>query len=287
MNQYKILIIDDEPMVVKGLVQLVPWEEINCEIVGTAKNGEEGLEKVTELQPDIVISDIQMPRLSGLEMIKALNARKADAKFIILTGFRQFEYAKEAIDLGVAKFLLKPTNLEDIKAAVVDVTTQLDEERFREQDLELLRQKLKETMSLIGAEGDVLMPEMTEGNEKVTTSPHGDKNDEEKMKYLAASAIAYIKANYKNKLDLQTIADHLYISTWYLCKLFKKEVGSNFVDLLNEIRIQAAKQLLTESNLKVYEICEQVGYTDNAYFTKIFKKYAGMTPNTYRNTLYK
>lgn len=266
---YKILIIDDEPMVVEGLKKLVPWEEINCEIIATAKNGEEGLFEIEATKPDIVISDIHMPKLSGLDMIKALREKKGDIKFVLLTGYREFEYAREAINLGVIKFLLKPTNLEDIKSAVLEATSLLDEERSRVEDLHDLRAKLKYYLE--------------KSEEVVQETPAEEKAE---MNYLTVQAIAYMKENFRKKLDLQTVADALFISPWYLCKILKKEVGNSFIQLLNELRIQEAKRLLMQSNNKIYEISEMIGYMDVPYFTKIFKRHTNMTPNKFRNTYY-
>ncbi|MFR0780231.1 MAG: helix-turn-helix domain-containing protein [Zhenhengia sp.] len=99
-------------------------------------------------------------------------------------------------------------------------------------------------------------------------------------------AIEYINQYYNQKLDLQTVADQLYVSTWHLCKVIKKQTGTNFVDLLNNARIENAKRMLLESNMKIYEIAEAVGYADTAYFSKIFKKTTQVTPNEYRNKMY-
>lgn len=272
MEKYKIFIIDDEPMIVKGLQTLVPWEDINCEISGTARNGEQGLEMIQEAAPDIVISDIRMPKLSGLGMIEKIKKVSEGIKFIILTGHRDFEYAQKAIELGVIKYLLKPTNIDDIKEAVLEAMMQLDEERSKDEDIQRLREKLE-------ASGEVETEEQVEPKAAAGT---GDQ----KIKFLAVQAVNYMKANYDKKLDLQTVADQLFISTWYLCKVLKQELDNSFVQLLNEIRIQEAKRLLTESNHKIYEICEMVGYHDTPYFTKTFKKHTGLTPNQYRNQKY-
>lgn len=261
------MIIDDEPMVLKGLTTLVPWYEIGCEIVGMAENGEEGLALIQEKNPDVVISDIQMPKLSGLDMIRQIYQTKMDVKCILLTGYRQFEYAKEAIDLGIQKFLLKPTNLEEIKAAVIEMTQLLDDERSREETVFALQEKL----------ASLEKPK----EQKDETAEKGDEG--QKVKYLVRQAIDFMKLHYSEKIELQTVADHLYISTWYVCKLFKQELNTSFIEILNDIRIQEAKRLLLDTNKKIYEICEEVGYNDNPYFTKTFKKFTGKTPNQYRN----
>lgn len=274
---YKIVIIDDEPMIIKGLTTLVPWFEIGCEVVGVAENGIDGLAQVEKFQPDIVISDIQMPKLSGLEMIRAITAARLNVKCILLTGYRQFEYAKEAIDLGVHKYLLKPTNLEEIKSAVVEVTQLIDEEQSVEDSIKQLQQRLYQLESTLETSETHENQESLNTTDTATTESHSTK-------HLVRQAIAYMKQNFATKLDLQSLADHLYISTWYVCKLFKQELDTSFIELLNEIRIQEAKRLLTETNMKIYEICEAVGYSDTPYFTKTFKKYTEMTPNQYRNT---
>lgn len=264
---YKILLIDDETIIIEGLKKLVAWEEIECKVVGIAEDGQEGLDLVRRLKPDIVISDIQMPKLSGLEMIKKIKEKKQDVKFIILSGYREFEYAREAISLGVIHFLLKPTNLEDIKNAVLEAINILDDERTKVKNIENLRKKLKKFNLLASEEVEI----------------KSNNSEEDRVRFLTGQGIQYIKENYNQKLDLQTVADQLYISSWYLCKLLKKEVGNSFVELLNEVRIQEAKKLLTTTHYKVYEITEMVGYSDTPYFSKTFKKHTGVTPKQYRN----
>lgn len=289
MAKYKIFIIDDEPMIIKGLKELVPWNDIGCEVIGVAKNGQAGLEAIQDLSPNIVISDIRMPKLSGLEMIEAIRQVNQDIKFIILTGHRDFDYAKKAINLGVVKYLLKPTNIEDIKGAVAEAMVMLDEEHAKDDDIKALREKLAQ-MAQDNKIDPLHDPKSNTTSDQGTKASSINKDDasesDSKVKYLAASAVAYMQEHFAEKLDLQTLADNLFISSWYLCKVLKKEFDNSFVRMLNEIRIQEARRLLVETNYKVYEICDMVGYTDNPYFTKTFKKYTGMTPNQYRNSQY-
>ena len=108
---YKVAIIDDEPLIVEGLCRTMPWEKWNCQLAGFAYNGKEGMSMIQKERPDIIISDINMPELDGLKMIAALKSEFPDMQLIILTGYREFEYAREAISLGVARFLLKPSKM--------------------------------------------------------------------------------------------------------------------------------------------------------------------------------
>ncbi|MEF9959885.1 MAG: response regulator [Niameybacter sp.] len=257
---YKVLIIDDEVFIREGMRKVIPWHDLGCELVDEAQNGEEGIEKMIQHEPHIIISDIRMPKKSGLEMIDEMKSINQDIQIIILTGFREFEYAQQAIRLGVLRFLLKPSKLEEIKEAIVSAVANLEQLPKREV---LLNPTLKEV-------------------------ENEDKGREEldKPQYLVRQAIDYINEHYDQKLDLQTVAGELYVSTWHLCKVIKKQTGTNFVDLLNAARIEKAKRLLLESNMKIYEIAENVGYTDTAYFSKIFKKSTQVTPNEYRNKMY-
>lgn len=247
---YKVMIIDDEVFIREGLKTIIPWKEMGCEIVGQAEDGEEGVEKIIALEPDIIISDIRMPKKNGLEMIDEIKSINQNSQIIILTGYRDFEYAQQAIRLGVMRFLLKPSKLEEIKEAVGVAIANLDKIPKREERA---------------------LPKLEE---------------KEKPQYLVKQAITYIQNHYTEKLDLQRVADELYVSTWHLCKMLKKQTGTNFVDLLNTARIEGAKKLLLETNMKIYEIAEEVGYTDTAYFSKIFKKVAEVSPNEYRNKMY-
>lgn len=250
---YKVLIIDDEVFIREGMKQIIPWKELGCEFIGEAQNGEEGVEKIVKLMPDIIISDIRMPKKSGLEMIDEIKSINKNAQVIILTGFREFEYAQQAIRLGVLRFLLKPSKIEEIKEAITSAVGNLDKLPKREVK-NLLNEHTYEEI--------------------------------DKPQYLVKQAIEYINQYYNQKLDLQTVADQLYVSTWHLCKVIKKQTGTNFVDLLNNARIENAKRMLLESNMKIYEIAEAVGYADTAYFSKIFKKITQVTPNEYRNKMY-
>lgn len=257
---YKVLIIDDEVFIREGMKQIIPWKELGCEFIGEAQNGEEGVEKIIKLMPDIVISDIRMPKKSGLEMIDEIKSINKDMQIIILTGFREFEYAQQAIRLGVLRFLLKPSKIEEIKEAITSAVVNLDKLPKREVAIR---------------------------NEEEDTNLLNEHTHEEvdKPQYLVKQAIEYINQYYNQKLDLQTVADQLYVSTWHLCKVIKKQTGTNFVDLLNNARIENAKRMLLESNMKIYEIAEAVGYADTAYFSKIFKKITQITPNEYRNKM--
>ena len=122
---YKVVIIDDEPIIVTGLVKLVPWASYGCEVAGTASDGMEGLELIRRIRPDIVFCDIYMPKMDGLMMTAALKSEFEDTELTILTGYRDFELLQQALRLGVARFILKPSNMEELEEAVEAMTARL------------------------------------------------------------------------------------------------------------------------------------------------------------------
>jgi len=114
MQMIKILLVDDEPSVIKGLNLLVDWAEYNCSIIGSAGNGEIALRKIKELEPDLIIIDINMPIMTGLELLKALKDEEINIKTIILSGHDDFEYLKQGLLFNVENYLLKPVDKEEL-----------------------------------------------------------------------------------------------------------------------------------------------------------------------------
>ncbi len=540
---FKVMIIDDEPIIRKGLRNIIDWKQYDCEICAEAADGVEGAELIKSLCPDIVFTDIKMPEVDGLSMIKEIKDNVADSKIIILTGYRDFDYAQEAIKLGAFDFILKPSKIEElinvVKRAIKELKFQRDRteeiEKLKElykQNLPVLRERLlfdvlsgiktneeliKAKMSLFGIEVanftllvvendsdagesserddpysshlyqfgiintfeetisdefkiinvtlddkriafilkhpdtrgnyiDLIQKKCTylqdiiancfgftitigissegygamqlsaklkecmealehkfyignnsiicykdlhsfyrsedntllenyqklltegikSGNEilvkkrlkditdyieccaggmnrdnlknfycatvtlinnirvsvGVENNPKGllskdisslvrmiEKSDNLKelntilgeialsvvakvniynnrgIKLIMQRAMEFIDENYNEQISLNEIAEHTFVSTYYISRLFKKELGKNFVDYLNEIRIKKAKELLKDLRFKTYEVAELVGISDAHYFSKLFKKYENITPSEYRDTV--
>ena len=186
-----------------------------------------------------------MPGDDGLTMLAGLRSEYPDMQVIVLTGYRDFQYAQEAIRLGVARFLLKPSKMGEINEALQAVTERLDRAAPPEEAEELR---------------------------------------EHSGSFLVRQATAYIESHYAEKLTLQDVADACYVSQWHLSKLLNRHTDGNFYDVLNTVRINAAKRLLRDPSLKIGEIGERVGYADTAHFARVFKKLVGMSANEYRNS---
>ena len=132
---FRVILIDDEPLIVEGLKKVVRWEEYRCTVVATAEDAEKGAELIRTLQPDILFTDIRMPGVDGLTMLAGLRSEFPDLQVTVLTGFRDFAYAQEAIRLGVARFLLKPSKMDEIREALACMTARL-EKKHTEQSAE-------------------------------------------------------------------------------------------------------------------------------------------------------
>ncbi len=247
---FRVILIDDEPLIVEGLKKVVRWEEYQCTVVATAEDAEKGAELIRTLQPDILFTDIRMPGVDGLTMLAGLRSEFPDLQVTVLTGFRDFAYAQEAIRLGVARFLLKPSKMDEIREALACMTARLEKKH---------------------------MEQSTEQEEPEERENAGS--------FLVNRALDYLEEHYAEKLTLQEVADACYVSQWHLSKLLNRYTKKNFYDLLNNRRIRAAKELLADPSLRIGDIGEMIGYADPAHFARVFRKIAGMSANEYRNSL--
>lgn len=249
---YRVLLVDDEHIILDGLSRAVPWESLGCVVVGTAYNGEEGLRLVRELKPDMLVTDIRMPNMDGLSMIAALRSEFPRLQIAVLTAFRDFEYAQTALNLGVCRYLLKPSRMNELLEAI-----------------RLMAERL-----------DALPPPPPDAEaEDAAAAGSGAGN------FIVNEALDYIRAHCAEHLSLADVAAHVYVSQWHLSKLINKHLNQNFFDILGRMRVERAKTLLADSSLRVHAIAEQVGYSDVAHFSKSFKRFEGMTPGEYREKL--
>lgn len=242
---YRVVLVDDEQLIVKGLSRAICWEDYGCTVVGTAGNAEDAIELIRREKPHIVFTDIRMPEQDGLSMLAVLVKEFPDMQITVLTGYREFAYAQEAIRLGVTRFLLKPSKMDEIHEALKAMTDKLGR----------------------------LRPEAVEPEEPPAVS------------FIVKQAIAFMEQNYAQKLTLQDVAAHCYVSQWHLSKLINKHTEKSFYDLLNSIRIEHAKELLRDPSLKIGDIVDRIGFSDSAHFARVFKKLVGCSANEYRNQL--
>ena len=128
MNLYRIILVDDEEEVRKGIIRKIDWETLGFQVVGDAENGEEALEMIEQLEPDMVMTDIRMPYMDGLTLSAKIRQKYPSIKIIIFSGFDDFEYAQQAIKLNVTEYILKPVNVEELTEILTRVHENLEEE---------------------------------------------------------------------------------------------------------------------------------------------------------------
>lgn len=259
---YKVMIVDDEPIIVEGLSRSIAWDKWNCKVVATAHDGLEGKKSIEEYRPDIIFMDINMPEMDGLSMIAAIKSQFPNLQICVLTGFRDFEYAREAIRLGVTRFLLKPSNMDELEEAISAMCANLKKKAITGEE---------ETDSSENSEGQAAADE--------------DKKESASSSFIVKNALTYIEENYKQKLTLGEVAEKTYVSQWHLSKLLNRHTGQSFSDILNHTRIEHAKELLKDPSLRIGDISEQVGFLDLAHFSRVFKKQEGVSANEYRNQI--
>jgi two-component system response regulator YesN len=212
-----------------------------------SENGIEAFDLYRIFQPEIVITDIRMPGMDGLELSRKIRERSALTKIAILSGYFDIEYAKKAIHFGVNDYELKPVKINKLVQLVADLQNKYRWEADRETEARIQSHQLPDMLS-----------------------PRIEK------------AIAYMNRNFSLDISIDTLADYLGITPNYFSHLFKKETGISFSEYLNRIRVTEAQKLLAQTDLKAYEVMERVGFRNYKYFNYVFKKQEGVSPADYR-----
>lgn len=382
---YKVVIADDEKLILKNLAQIIDWHGLDCEIIGTAQNGQEVLEIIKNQQADLLLTDISMPEMSGIELLKTLNQIDNKPMVILISGYDDFEYAKEAIKNNAFDYILKPIDYDELEDCVKRALNKLKEQKVSvyrheknaiyelitsgkvdvqinnkqalyfsvivknyKEDIEFIFTKNADFLSKWNAnlfvyklsEREVMVvvemakhfinqtAEITdafsqqllhEGSDQCIISvgkvveqlfeiKHSVDAAKELLKYenyisgnvlteerlkkeykpsqsaadMMEEALDYIRDNFQTDLGMEQIAERAGLSVSYFSLLFKQKTGLTFLDYLTNVRMEYACLFLQNTGLKTYEIAEKVGYTDQRYFSQVFKKKMKNTPSEYR-----
>lgn len=212
-------------------------------VIYEAKNGQEAIDLLVKYHPEIMLLDVQMPLKDGIEVMQAAKNAGINPVTIILSGYDEFKYAQQAIRYGAKEYLLKPLRASDILKCLNDMAD-----------------KYIDTV-----ESDDFIEEGEQKN------------------YFIQIAKEYIEEHCTEDISLTDVAEAAGISSGYLSTMFSQYEKCNFVDYLNKVRIEMACCYLEQKNLKNYEIAYKIGFHDEKYFSKVFKKIKGVTPREYRN----
>lgn len=385
---YKVIIADDEPLILRNLTQIIDWHSLDCEIIGTAQNGQEALELSETEHVDLVLTDISMPGITGIDLLKELQNLPHKPIVILISGYDEFEYAREAIKNNALDYILKPIDYNELQDCINKAIDRLENQKIKESEYEkfiiyelMTREKIshdvinkkqtyialtvktqeqniefgiqkiydsvmksntKQYVYRMSNEGVMIVLEFsnhfpddfyvsvenfaqqivnnvkqkcviaigklvdclfdirqsvddardllkfgafTNSNIISAESIKGEYKPKQTTADLMNEAVDYIKSHFEQDLGIEKVAEHVGLSVSYFSNQFKQITGITFLEYLTNVRIDHACMLLEKLDLKTYEIAEKVGYTDQRYFSQVFKKKKKRTPSEYRKLL--
>lgn len=237
------MLVEDEMLLMQSLSRHIESLEAGFKVVCQASNGEDALKSLKKENIHLVMTDIRMPVMDGLTLAKRIHEQYPHILTVILTGYADFDYAREALKQGVFDYMLKPVTMEDLESTLGRVRLHL--QKFYE---------LEEDPALVG------------------------RDAEEIVEYT----VLYMREHYMDDIDISSFSAAMGFTSAYLTKLFNKYKGDTPLKYLTDIRIHEAKRLLTDTGLPIREVGERVGYPDQFHFSKTFRKLTGLNPTAYR-----
>lgn len=248
----KLLIADDEYMERELLAGIIAARFGHEAEVRLAENGRRAVDTAVLWGADLILMDIEMPGLSGIDAARQILLQRPGCKVIFITAYSLFSYAHEAVRLGACDYILKPVNADDVERAVRRATAQAETHRQ--------------------------LADMAPAGQPPETEAASDK-----AALLMTKVKRYLENNYMlYDISLDSVSAIVNINASYISAQFKRCFGVNFVDYLTELRINAAKELLSDPLRSTAEVSGLVGYESANYFARAFKKKTGMTPTEYR-----
>ena len=247
---YNLLIVDDEPIIRRGIKSLATLAEIGISEIFEAGNAEKCLEIVDKEHIDIIMLDINMPNTDGLTLAKMLKEKNKNFAIIMVTGYDYFEYMQTAIRLGVDDYLLKPVNKTDIELVLKRMIDKIEKIRLENRLWELN-----------------------------VTSESILSGDNSSFKTVREYMNEHL---FDSDLSLGYMAENLGFNSSYLSGIIKQIYGIPFQEYVALKRMEQAKILCLSTDMKNYEIAEEIGYEDVNYFTNRFKKTFGITPKQFK-----
>lgn len=245
--KYTIVVAEDEELLLNNLIQKIQRADQDFEVVGKAQTGSQAYELIEQLTPDVVITDIRMPVMDGITLLTKVREQFPLTKFIITSGFSDFDYARSAINLKVSDYLLKPIDPDELKTVLLKIK--------------------KEFQITKSSYDEVFNP----GTTRMSPAQ------------IAALLKDFLVENYAQDINLNLIANNLNYSPSYLTKIFCQVYDCTPSKYIINLRMsQAQKMLQHNPELSIRQIGEITGYHDQGYFSRIFKKHTGKSPIEFR-----
>lgn len=241
-TNFFVLIVDDEPVTRNAIGNFITQKLTDFRVVSSFTNGADAIEYIQSFPVDIVISDIRMPRMDGLELAERIHQDYPSIAVLILSGYSEFEYARRALQYGVTNYLLKPLDFNELAENL--------------NRIKIARGSTEETS---GSEQEKILSD----------DLHIQK------------ALEYIHSHYAEDLTRDSVASAVFLSTAYFSRLFREKMGQSFIDYLTEIRMAKAAELL-KTNMRIEVVAKKVGYLNRNQFSKNFLRFSGKLPTEYR-----
>lgn len=246
---YKLIIADDEAKIRQGLSRYFPWNSIGFEVSAEAKNGRQVIQYLENNSADVILCDIKMPNVSGIELAEYIFVNRLNTMVVFISAYRDFEFAQSAIQFGVRNYILKPTDYEELKDIFSKLKLELDEANM---------------VSNID----------TKKNDAAVPYSYHDK--------IISIVKEYVNNSYKD-VTLNEVAEYVHLNPYYLSKLFKKKTNQNFSDYLLTVKMKKAAELLKDIKHKCYDVGSYIGYKNPKNFSRAFKNFYGVSPKDYRS----
>lgn len=248
MNPYKLLIVDDEWMISDSLRSMDEWADRNIIVMGTASNGEEAIQWLEREHIDFMITDIHMPDMDGLQLLQHVYENMPHVQVCVISGHAEFAYAHKALKYKAKGYVLKPLDTDELLAII-----------------------------------DEMIASMPIAVSTAQTEPQLEENIPRTYhESIVLRAKKFITTNLDKPISLSDTAEEVHLTAHYFGQMFKAVTGETFVVYLTKVRMEKACELLKNPELRLYDICHQVGYVDANYFTKVFQKTYGTSPKDYK-----
>lgn len=350
---YRVIIADDEPLIRAGLYYRNDWEQMGFEVAAMLEDGSDVLKFLEGERVDVLLTDICMYQVSGLEAAALIREKYPWMKIILLSGYREFEYAREAIRCQVYEYLLKPIDYGKLKEVFANIKKELDEayreeillRSFGEGEYDQVLALIKSIAGSVLGEGEEawlaysrlkpmmlnappeirevlvkrlleqlrsklvlkdpkleevfarrmkeLQPADTEDFHKQLLGLFSRLNDELVSGSLVTArkpavddcitkACSYISNHLGEDFTYRDVAEFVHLSPRHFIRRFRSEMNETFTDYLVRVRIEGAIRLMDEGQTDAADVSAEVGYRDDKYFQRLFKKRTGCTPREYQ-----
>lgn len=246
---YRVMLVEDDGVVRYTYRRMKAWGKNGFSIAEEAANGRQAVDKIEKGKIDIVFTDICMPLMDGISLMKKLREDQRQIPIVMVSSFSDFEYAREGIRLGALDYIMKPLGEKELENALQRAKKVLGSCRQNH-----VMDKICRICGMDVSLGDPLLVNLSR----------------------------YLEENMGERVTLEAAAEKLNLNKDYLGKQIKAKTGRNFKNLYHAVQIECAKSLLQSENYKIYEISEMLGYTSADYFTQQFKKVTGMSPAAYK-----